>query len=154
MTQFDSLVRHVLSRRRLSGTTAVSPHVFDSRRPQIATTCHDQACATAYTTLTTDNATRYSCDLDHLIRVKATSKGVPNMRGRTAFGLELGLAATLGGIAALTLIWGDWLEAVFGVDPDRHSGSLEWSVVAALTFAAISVTYFAHREWRRLEIAS
>jgi len=64
----------------------------------------------------------------------------------------LGLASTV--FALLTLAWRDWVEIVFKVDPDHHSGSLEWIVVAvavavtAITFAAVRI------EWRKAAIAS
>jgi hypothetical protein len=28
----------------------------------------------------------------------------------------------------VTLIWREWIELVFRVDPDRGSGSLEWAI--------------------------
>jgi hypothetical protein len=68
---------------------------------------------------------------------------------RTRFWYE----AILGGLAAvlaiLTSIWPDWIEAVFGVDPDHGNGSLEWAVVAVLAVAAIACAIAARAEWRR-----
>ncbi len=72
------------------------------------------------------------------------------MSARTLFRLELGAAVLLGILAAVTLVWRDWIEGVFGVDPDRHNGSVEWLVVAVLAVAACSLGALARRQWRQL----
>ena len=59
----------------------------------------------------------------------------------------LGAAAAL--LAVLTLAWPDWIEGVFGVDPDNHNGSLEWAIVIALAAAAVVCGVLARREWQR-----
>lgn len=48
----------------------------------------------------------------------------------------IAVAVVLGGLALLTVIWHDWIEAIFGVDPDQGNGSFEWIVVAALAVGA------------------
>jgi hypothetical protein len=60
-----------------------------------------------------------------------------------------GFAAALG---LLTVFWRDWIEAVFGVDPDHHNGSLEWIVVIALFAIAAACGMLArvHRQRIRL----
>ena len=73
------------------------------------------------------------------------------MRGRVRvrFWFEVSVAASAGFLAALTLVWRDWIEGVFGVDPDRHTGSLESVIVAALVVAAMLAGSAARLEWRR-----
>lgn len=64
----------------------------------------------------------------------------------------LGLASIL--FALLTLAWKDWIEIVFKVDPDHHSGSLEW-IIVAVAVAVTVVTFAAARiEWRKAAAAS
>jgi hypothetical protein len=71
------------------------------------------------------------------------------MRGqRTRFWIEAVLAVTTGFLAVLTAVWRDWIEEVFRVDPDRHSGSLEWLIVAALAVATCTLIAVARAEWR------
>jgi hypothetical protein len=68
--------------------------------------------------------------------------------------ITAGLSAGLG---ILTLFWKDWIEGVFGVDPDNHSGSLEWLVVIGPFALAVLFSLTARAEWqrtRRLLIAS
>lgn len=69
-------------------------------------------------------------------------------QGATSWKLfsEMGLTGVCALLALLTAAKPDWIEAVFGVDPDNHSGEAEWLVVAAL--AAVAV--LARIEWRRL----
>jgi hypothetical protein len=71
------------------------------------------------------------------------------MSGRTLLRVEAGLCAALGLLAALTLVWHDWLEA-FGWDPDHGDGSAECVAVAALAVAAIAAGLAARRQWHRL----
>ena len=68
-------------------------------------------------------------------------------RGR--FWIELVCAASSALLAAITLARPDWIEGVFGVDPDRGDGSLEWLVVAALLAVAVASALLARAEWRR-----
>jgi hypothetical protein len=56
-------------------------------------------------------------------------------------------------LAVLTLVWRDWIEEVFGVDPDNHSGALEWFIVVGLLVVAAALAVTAHWEWRRLQPA-
>jgi hypothetical protein len=68
---------------------------------------------------------------------------------RARFWLESSLAGLLSLLAVATLFWRDWIEALSGVDPDRHSGLLEWLVVAGLLMLAGAATAGARVEWRR-----
>jgi uncharacterized membrane protein YedE/YeeE len=52
-------------------------------------------------------------------------------------------------LAALTLVWHDWIEAVFGVDPDSHSGVLEVAVTLVAAGIAVLMAFMARAEWRR-----
>jgi hypothetical protein len=69
---------------------------------------------------------------------------------RTKFWIETTLAAVSGFLCVLTLFWRDWIEAILPVDPDRHSGALEWVIVAALVIATAVFSVRARAEWRRL----
>jgi hypothetical protein len=65
------------------------------------------------------------------------------------FRIEALLAALSAGLCTLTLLRRDWLEAIFGLDPDAHSGSLEWAIVLALLSLAIAFGVLAGLELRR-----
>jgi hypothetical protein len=73
------------------------------------------------------------------------------LRPRRRFWIEAGLSVLCGLLFVLTLAVHDWIEAVFGVDPDQHSGSLEWAIVAALFLTAAAFGLVARREWRAAE---
>lgn len=72
-------------------------------------------------------------------------KAKVRLRGWT----EAVLAAVSGLIFAITLVWPDWIEKIFEVDPDQHSGALEWVIVAVAFCAAIVFALLARSEWRR-----
>jgi hypothetical protein len=63
--------------------------------------------------------------------------------------LESVLAVVGLGLALLTLVWREWIEALFGVDPDRHSGALELLVAGAFLVASALLAGQARRDWRR-----
>jgi hypothetical protein len=72
---------------------------------------------------------------------------------RLRFWVESSVAGAALLLALLTLVWRDWIEAIFGVDPDNHSGEFEWLIVAVLLVVAVAMTITAHFEWRRLKLA-
>jgi hypothetical protein len=63
--------------------------------------------------------------------------------------IETSIAAVSALLALVTLVWPDWIEAAFGVDPDRHSELLEWAVAAALVVATGVMSLLARAEWLR-----
>lgn len=67
---------------------------------------------------------------------------------RLRFWVEAGCGAATGVLAVVTLFWSDWIEAVFGVDPDHGNGSFEWLVVAVLAVITVFLTVVARVEWR------
>jgi hypothetical protein len=73
---------------------------------------------------------------------------------RARFWLETSLASLCGVLAVLTLWWRDWVEALTGFDPDHHSGSFEWAIVAGLFLLCIAVSVVARAEWRRAKVAT
>jgi hypothetical protein len=68
---------------------------------------------------------------------------------RVRFWAEAGLAFLCCFLAVLTVFSHDWIETIFGVDPDHGSGSVEWLVVAGLLVAGVLVSAAARVEWRR-----
>jgi hypothetical protein len=68
--------------------------------------------------------------------------------------LQLALALISGLLFFVTLVWHDWIEIVFGIDPDQGSGSLEWMLVAVTAVAAVVFGVRARVEWRRARISA
>ena len=68
---------------------------------------------------------------------------------RRRFWLQTALAAATFVLLIVTLISSEWIEEVFGLDPDNGSGALEWVIVAVLALATIACALAARREWRR-----
>jgi hypothetical protein len=63
------------------------------------------------------------------------------------------LSALSGLLFALTLAWAGWIEALTGLDPDQHNGSVEWSIAAALLAIAVLFGRVARAErLRRLQV--
>jgi hypothetical protein len=65
------------------------------------------------------------------------------------FWIEVALATFAAGLAILTLITREWIEVLFGVDPDQGSGALEWAIVAALFITSIVLALVARWERKR-----
>ena len=75
------------------------------------------------------------------------------MSARTRFRIERALSILFGAAALLTIAWPDWIEGVFSVDPDEHSGGVEWLLVAVLGLGAVLLGIAARREQRQFESA-
>jgi hypothetical protein len=76
------------------------------------------------------------------------------VRAGTSFAVQAGVALLFSGLLVLTVVWPDWIEGVFGVDPDHHNGSLEWMIVVALGLTATTSALLTLRQWRRAAPAS
>lgn len=74
-------------------------------------------------------------------------------RVRIRFWFEAVTGALAGLLGLLTLGWRDWIEAVFGVDPDQHNGTVEWVIVAGLLVVALALGGLAAIDRRRLAMA-
>jgi hypothetical protein len=72
---------------------------------------------------------------------------------RKRFYIEAALAVATLVLTVVTLINQDWIEAVFGVDPDHGNGSLEWIMVAVLAVATVVFGLLAFSERRRASLA-
>ena len=67
---------------------------------------------------------------------------------RRRFWVEAAGGGLTGFLFLLTLLWRDWIEAVFGVDPDHGNGSAEWIAVVVLGVLTIALSILARLEWR------
>jgi DMSO/TMAO reductase YedYZ heme-binding membrane subunit len=72
---------------------------------------------------------------------------------RRRFWLESVLGSITGVVAIITLFWHDWIETIFGVDPDKGNGSAEWLVILILLVVTLMLAIGARLEWRRTRIA-
>lgn len=70
---------------------------------------------------------------------------------RARFWGEAAVAIVCGVLAVVTIFWQDWIEALTGVDPDHHSGSVEWLIVAALALVCVLASLAGRTEWRRAQ---
>ncbi len=71
------------------------------------------------------------------------------MQPKTRLALETVLAVVFAAIFVVTMVWPDWIELVFGADPDEGSGQFEWAIVAISGVLAIASIIAARMEWRR-----
>jgi hypothetical protein len=78
-----------------------------------------------------------------------TDDGRRTARAGRLFWAETALAVLTASLAILTSVWPDWIEAVFGFDPDHHNGSLEWELTLALAVATLILGALARRTWVR-----
>ena len=58
-----------------------------------------------------------------------------------------GLASAV--VLAMTLAWPDWIERLFGLEPDAGDGSAEWGWAVAFAIATLALFADAGRTWRR-----
>ncbi len=72
---------------------------------------------------------------------------------RWRFWLETSVATVTSILFVITLVRRDWIEIVFGVDPDNRNGALEWLIVGALLVVTIMLFTLASYEWRRARAA-
>ncbi|MEO8220522.1 MAG: hypothetical protein ABI563_07025 [Specibacter sp.] len=49
----------------------------------------------------------------------------------------------------LTLVNREWIEVIFGVEPDGGNGAMEWVIVIVLAVLTVLSVTLAGREWRR-----
>ena len=76
-------------------------------------------------------------------------------KARSRFWIETTLAVCTAALFVVTLVSREWIEFVFGVDPDGGSGALEWGIVAILLVSSVILTLMARVEWkRRVAVAS
>ena len=73
---------------------------------------------------------------------------------RRRFWTESILGANTFVLLVMTLISREWIEEIFGVDPDGGSGALEWAIVVVLAIATAAAWFAAGREWRRAAVAA
>lgn len=75
-------------------------------------------------------------------------------RMKRRFQIEVALAALSAFLLVVTLIWKDWLEIVFGIDPDRGSGELEWVIVGLSALAALIFGALARADWKLMRAST
>jgi heme/copper-type cytochrome/quinol oxidase subunit 3 len=71
------------------------------------------------------------------------------MQPKTRLALETAFAVIFAAIFVATMFWPDWIELVFGADPDEGNGQFEWAIVAISGLLAIASIIAARMEWRR-----
>jgi hypothetical protein len=71
-------------------------------------------------------------------------------RLKARFSAEVLLGLVSLGLAILTTINPEWIEALTGLEPDAGSGALEWAIVIVLAIAATVFGALAVRDGRRL----
>ena len=67
----------------------------------------------------------------------------------TRFWALAGLACGSLLLLVATLVWQEWIELVFRVDPDNGNGAAEWAIVALTSSATVIFATSARIEWRR-----
>ncbi|MFJ7159979.1 ABC transporter permease [Streptomyces sp. NPDC101118] len=75
------------------------------------------------------------------------SSGSGTLRRR--FWIEVALGSLSALLFVVTLVWHDWIEILFDVDPDAGSGALEWVIVLVTALVAVLCALGARMEWRR-----
>jgi hypothetical protein len=68
------------------------------------------------------------------------------------FWIEAFLAVCSAVATVLSLIWPQWIEAIFEASPDAGDGSAEWGIALAFLVATVVFSWLARREWRQAAI--
>jgi hypothetical protein len=68
---------------------------------------------------------------------------------RPLFWIEALLALGNAALLVMTVLWKDWIEIVFNIDPDAGSGAVEWGIVVVTLLLTIAFLGLARSEWRR-----
>jgi hypothetical protein len=74
-------------------------------------------------------------------------------RSRRLLLAEIAPAMATGVLAIVTLISREWIEIVFGADPDHGTGVVEWLIVVALAATTLTFGLLARAEWQRLRVS-
>jgi hypothetical protein len=77
--------------------------------------------------------------------------GMEKARKRLRY--EIGLAIISGLLFFVTLMSNEWIEVVFGVNPDNGDGSLEWFITLFAAIIAVIAVVLVRSDWRRLRAA-
>jgi hypothetical protein len=64
--------------------------------------------------------------------------------------IEKTLAYLSASICLLTVVWRDWIELAFRVDPDGGNGAVEWMIVSVLAVTSVVLTTVARADRQRL----
>lgn len=67
---------------------------------------------------------------------------------RPRFWLEVALAILTAATAIATIVWGDWIELVFGIEPDEGNGTLELGVTLTIAVVSAILAMAARADWR------
>jgi hypothetical protein len=77
-----------------------------------------------------------------------------NAQLRWRFWVECLATVVSAGSFLLTVLGKDWIELLFGVDPDHANGSIEWGITALALTVTLTFLFMARHEWRRAAAAS
>jgi len=72
---------------------------------------------------------------------------------RTRFWAEVALTALSAALFVATVVLPNWIEVVFGIEPDRGSGALEILISVASLTATVGFGVLARLEHRREQLA-
>lgn len=68
---------------------------------------------------------------------------------RARFSMEAALAILALALFVLTLLLPEWIELLWGVNPDGGSGALEWGIAALCLGLFLMFSALGHAKWKR-----
>ena len=60
-------------------------------------------------------------------------------RSAVRFWIEVALGGLSAALLAITIVWPDWIERVFAIEPDGGNGSVEWGWGWAIVLAVATL---------------